>query len=359
MNSRYQKNTQVVHPNRVLYPDKNLASEYGDDSHYDVLERINKYDSKRNERLNDHMKIIDFISKDLKRDSENKSSNIDNPSQQYIDDDTGLLYGIGFDTFIHKINRDKQEILSKDDKIDMLVKKLGYLDMREFLMLNRYILEAKNHHDALQQTKAKFLEEALGKFTKEKRQELKDKLSLIDSQQKNPSKKIDEKVDYLLSNYSSLNEVFYENYYKIKDMSHKEIDKSLEDYDKYEILKEISSNSSNRKVSLTNDFNNDKLNLEKRNDTNNKEAINTDDPYSYFDEVIKRYRKSRTVDIKINSNDIKMKINKFINNMEMNDTMFNFFLKDIFAMIKFYTFFNKYKKIYVPTNMETERLIVN
>ena len=50
---------------------------------------------------------------------------------------------------------------------------------------------------------------------------------------------IDEKVDYLLSNYSSLNEVFYENYYKIKDMSHKEIDKSLEDYDKYEILKEI------------------------------------------------------------------------------------------------------------------------
>ena len=70
------------------------------------------------------------------------------------------------------------------------------------------------------------------------------------------------------------------------------------------------------------------------------------------------YRKNRMIDIKVNSNDIKIKINKFIDNQNMNDTLFNYHLKDIFAMIKFYTFFNKYKKIYVPTNMETERLIV-
>jgi hypothetical protein len=305
------------------------------------------------------MKIVDFITKDYKKDSEFIKNNLDDSSRQYIDDDTGLLYGIGFDTFIHKINRDKQEILSKDDKIDNLVKKLGYIDMREFLMLNRYILEAKNHNDILIQTKSKFLEEALFRFTKEKREEIKDKLSVIDSQQKNQREKTDEKVEFLLGNYSNLNEIFYENYYKIKDLSQREIEKSLEDYDKYEILKEISGN--NKKISLTNDYNNDKLNLSRRGDNSNKskkEGINSDDPYSYFDEVINSYRKHRTIDIKVNSNDIKMKINKFIQNNDTNDTLFNYHLDDILSMIKFYTFFNRYKKVYVPTNMETERLIV-
>ena len=27
-------------------------------------------------------------------------------------------------------------------------------------------------------------------------------------------------------------------------------------------------------------------------------------------------------------------------------------------MVKYYVFFNKYKKVYIPTNMEVERLIV-
>lgn len=306
------------------------------------------------------MKIADFITKDLKAESEIKQNILNQNANQYIDDDTGLLYGIGFDTFIHKINRDRQEILSKDNKIDLLVEKLGYLDMREFLVLNRYILEAKNHNDALVQTKAKYLEEAMGRFTKEKREEVKDKLSIIDSQQKKTqNEKLDEKINYMLTNYKELNEIFYENYYKIKNMSTKEVEKSLEDFDKYEILNTIAKNK--KKISLTNDFNNDELSISTRDSEENKtsEVKDLNDPYCYFDEVIDKYRKSRTVDIKVNANDIKNKINKFIDNMGMNDNVFNYQINDIYAMIKFYTFFNKYKKIYVPTSMETERLIVS
>ena len=73
---------------------------------------MNKFNGQTQSRMNDHMKIADYITKDFKRETENQSNVLGNKSQQYIDDDTGLLYGLGFDVFIHKINRDKQEILS-------------------------------------------------------------------------------------------------------------------------------------------------------------------------------------------------------------------------------------------------------
>ncbi len=56
--------------------------------------------------------------------------------------------------------------------MDELVEKLGYMDYRDALACNRYILEAKRHGDYHQQARAKVLSVALAKYNYWKRQEI-------------------------------------------------------------------------------------------------------------------------------------------------------------------------------------------
>ena len=180
MSFRNNKNTEQIHANEVLFPDKNLPSPLEDETNQTFHEHLINFQTQTKNRLRSHLKISERVLQDVNFfDSEKLIKGNAGMTSQFMDDDTGLLYGVGFDSFIHKINKDKQEILSQDNKIDLLVNKLGYLDLREFLALNRYILEAKSHSDTLVQAKAKYLEEAVSKLTRKKREEVRNKFSMI------------------------------------------------------------------------------------------------------------------------------------------------------------------------------------
>lgn len=362
MSYRYNRNTEQIHTNEVLFPDKNFPSPLDDETFQTSHEHLINFQTQVKNRLKSHLKLSEKVLQDVNFfETEKIIKGNAGMTSQFMDDDTGLLYNVGFDSFIHKINKDKQEILSQDNKIDLLVNKLGYMDLRDFLALNRYILEAKSHSDALVQAKAKYLEEAVNSLTKKKREEVRNKFSMIETRQDiDAAGKTDEKVDFLLNNYAEIKDLFYKNYYKIKEMSFREIEKSLNDFEKYEMLRE---NAKSREINLADSFNDDNIefnpNLEgKHKQKAKKGEEKVFDQDAYVDEIIRKYRDNRTISMKINSSEIKNKIDALIKQTDLNDNTFKFLLKNIFSMVKFYTFFNKYKKMYIPTNMETERIIV-
>lgn len=359
MNMKYNRNTQMVHPNTVNYPDENMPSNFSDETNQSYVEHFNRLQTQIKHKIKDHLKLSEKVLEDVNfLDTEKIVKGTQSMHSEIVDEESGLLYGLGYDNFIHKINKEKQEILSKDNKIDLLVNKLGYLDLREFLALNRYLLEAKTHSDVLVQTKAKFLEEALNKVNKKKRDEARNKFSSIENKEITSEEKTNEKVEFMLDNFAEVKNLFYENYYKIKEMSFREVEKSLNDFEKYEMLKEAAKSDSNP---LAYQMNDDFININSTigsNPANNQNKNNVFDQDAYVDEIIRKYRDSRTISVKINSAEIKKKIESFLKKKDFNDNTFNIYLKNIFSMIKFYTFFNKYKKMYIPTNMETERLIV-
>jgi hypothetical protein len=65
-----------------------------------------------------------------------------------FDDQFKLPYGVGFDNIIKKKTDmiDKQKFLN-NKVMDELVNKLGYVDYRDALACNKYLLEAKRHGD--------------------------------------------------------------------------------------------------------------------------------------------------------------------------------------------------------------------
>lgn len=56
--------------------------------------------------------------------------------------------------------------------MDQLVNELGYLDYRDCLAINKYILEAKRHGDYHQQARAKTLSLAMSKMSRLKRDQM-------------------------------------------------------------------------------------------------------------------------------------------------------------------------------------------
>ena len=56
--------------------------------------------------------------------------------------------------------------------MDELVEKLGYLDYRDALAANKYILESKKHGDYHQQARARTLSLAMSRMSRLKREQL-------------------------------------------------------------------------------------------------------------------------------------------------------------------------------------------
>ena len=54
-----------------------------------------------------------------------------------------------------------------------LTKKIGFLDLREFIALNRFIIEGEQHTDLINQLKSKFVGIALERMDKVKADEVK------------------------------------------------------------------------------------------------------------------------------------------------------------------------------------------
>lgn len=90
-----------------------------------------------------------------------------------IDDTFDLPVGTQFDTII----KEKAEQINNlkyinNDKMDELVEQLGYMDYRDALACNKYILEAKRSNDYHQLARAKVLEYALRTMSFRKREKL-------------------------------------------------------------------------------------------------------------------------------------------------------------------------------------------
>lgn len=88
-----------------------------------------------------------------------------------VEDDFKLPFGFGFDEIIQQradlVNSQK----AKNNQImDDLVINLGYLDYRDCLAANKYILEAKRHGDYHQNARAKTLALAMSRMTQLKRE---------------------------------------------------------------------------------------------------------------------------------------------------------------------------------------------
>lgn len=88
-----------------------------------------------------------------------------------IDDDLNMPYGFGFDGIIKdKKDQANEKKFRVTQLMDELVEKLGYMDYRDMLAANRYILEAMNHDDYHQKARAKTLSLALSKMNRLKRE---------------------------------------------------------------------------------------------------------------------------------------------------------------------------------------------
>lgn len=89
------------------------------------------------------------------------------------DDQFKLPYGVGYDHIIKKRtdNIDKQKFWN-NRVMDELVESLGYMDYRDALACNKYIMEAKRHGDYHQQARAKILSVAMSRYNAQKRLEI-------------------------------------------------------------------------------------------------------------------------------------------------------------------------------------------
>jgi len=99
--------------------------------------------------------------------SNNESFDLEIVNDYEIDFHSRLPYGLGYDDKVKQPMAQSLRILKyKNEKaMDELVEKLGYMDYRDALACNRYILEAKQSKDYHQQARAKALAFAFSKLT--------------------------------------------------------------------------------------------------------------------------------------------------------------------------------------------------
>jgi hypothetical protein len=239
-----------------------------------------------------------------------------------------LLYGLGFDDYISERIRNT-EVKDTTNELNELVEKLGYLDLRDFIAINKYILQARNHEEYINQAKAKVLTVAIEKMNEGKNNELLDTFKKLDESNLNPSEVQNLKLEYIFNNYEDAKKFFYKYYYELKEFKEKEEQKILNDFDKYEKMMKIRNEQQKRK-------------------TQTKESAFD----KYMDQIISEYRQQRTREIKIDVEEILENIKSMVKEGDSNKS------DKLLLMTKYYAFFSKFNKIYTPTDMETEKLIV-
>lgn len=324
----------------------NKSLDMFDDQNVHFMHQWKKFEQEIEDRANRHIENADATIKTRRRSQTFKTTNISSDdlskTESIIEDPkTGLLFGLGHDDYIRQRNKHQEKLEASDLHLDELVNKLGYLDLRDFVALNKYILEAKNHKEYINQAKAQLLNTALKKLNDYKRIEVNSHFKKIDQQTTNSNEKKDKKVEYLLESVDGSKELFYKFYYKIKQFNESEQDLTMDEFDKYNKIMESLKDDKDKK-------------------TDNTTANNFD---AYMDSLVKTYREERTKIIKLDKQEIQDKINHIFERIK-GDPKYAIEkstgeLNALLPIIQYYCFFNKYKKIYIPTNVETERLIVN
>ena len=124
------------------------------------------------------LKKADYMSEGEQIQDIMKNEKESNLFKANVDEEFNLPYGFGFDYII----KEKGELINNkktlnNQMMDELVEKLGYLDFRDALAANKYILEAKKHGDYHQQARARTLALAMDRMSRLKKEQIEKKLS--------------------------------------------------------------------------------------------------------------------------------------------------------------------------------------
>lgn len=151
-----------------------------------------------------------------------------------VEDTFKLPYGVGYDHVI----KEKTDLLNQQKTLNYqamndLVEKLGYMDYRDALACNKYILEAKRHGDYHQQARAQILSVAMAKFNFKKKEEVE---RLASAHPKATTDKDQAKFESILNIDPKLGNLYRDTYDKLR--MDKEVDEIIADelHEKYDYL---------------------------------------------------------------------------------------------------------------------------
>jgi hypothetical protein len=148
------------------------------------------------------------------------------------------------------MNNDRIQINSINKSLDLISNELQYLDLREFIALNKIVLEGSQHKEIINQVKAKFLNLALKRMSNQKERETKVFFKTLKEEnlqggREGKAKMLDTQIDYLLNQGDELKELYYKCYYKIKQIKTQKDNKDKLEYKKYQSLEKITSDRKN------------------------------------------------------------------------------------------------------------------
>jgi hypothetical protein len=358
--ARFQKNTTTenIFPINNKYPDKTQPLGVFDEQNEHYMHYLFKRQKEFEKRADLHIRLAKDLSK--KRAQHRIVSRTDVRTEDISIDDvnyggdieptTGLQFGIGFDDYLRKRIKQTKEETKSDVNMDELVAKLGFLDLREFIAVNKYVLEAENHVDYVNKAKSNFLKLALSRLNEKKKEEVTNHLRKID--ELNPTETAKEKenlkIEYMFNSIPESKEIFYKFYYKIKELNEKEKHILMDEFEKFNKMKE----SLDKKSAKGHEFDNHNYLFK------NHGAYDLND---YMERIIKQYRDERTTELKLDSQALRDKIKEIEQGIKSLSEKHPIIItyEGVYLLSKFYSIFNKYKRVYYPTNLETERLIVS
>ena len=165
-----------------------------------------------------------------------------------VEDTYKLPYGLWYDHIIkQKTDEINSQKVSNNLVMDELVQKLGYIDYRDALACNKYILESKRHSDYHQQARARILQVAFQRYNAQRKLEIEKMasahLSPSNDNNKNDKKKVDNMRDEykfreVIDNDPNLSELYRETYSDIKTLKEHDENEANRVYEKFDFLKD-------------------------------------------------------------------------------------------------------------------------
>ena len=145
-----------------------------------------------------------------------------------VDQEFNLPYGFGFDYIIkEKADLMGDEKFENNKVMDQLVTKLGYMDYRDMLALNRYILDAKRQGDYHQKARAKTLTLAMSQMTRLRREQVDKQVAEAMAKERRTGAgasgdRDQKKLELVMNEDSLMAQVYQENYQDIKEAAERE-----------------------------------------------------------------------------------------------------------------------------------------
>lgn len=304
-------------PTKPLYPDEKQGNDYNFDA--EKVKEIEKDEKKFKirtfndyfdthdktvfSRLREQIHLAGEITKKYSNPIE--YSKLQSASESLKTETTESVLGIYKETIYNIENEDHEASDISDpqirEKLHEVMSKLGYLDYREFLALNKYILEDSTHKNLIDKTKKNIMIIVMDLLDEKRRDELRVAISKIERQKGiDQQTRDDSKLDYMFANIKGSAELFYKYYYILKQQNREIEYKYLSQYEKIQELKDLN-----------------KIEDKDLYEYQASEMIYEDDPIlnnkkfdfnSSLDKIIRVYRKQRLRKIDIDSKRIIKKV---------------------------------------------------